>query len=108
MYMVGIPAQCALLWLGNTRAHCHTENESIYLDPYVGCVVCVNVHRESCVWKPMVLYLSLAMRYIVSNSMKPASVSVESSLLGDAMCMSLPVCGDNYRSTMYQLWLIWW
>ena len=70
--------------------------------------VCVSVHRENCVWKPMVSSLSLAMRYIMSNSMKPASVSVESSLLGDAMCMSLPVCGDNYRSTMYQLWLIRW
>ena len=71
---------------------------------------CVNVHREreTCVWKPMVRCFSLAMRYIVSNLMKPASVSLESSLLGDAMCMSLPVCGDNYRSTMYQLWLIWW
>ena len=66
---------------------------------------CVNVHgeRETCVWKPMVRCFSLAMRYIVSNLMKPASVSLESSLLGDAMCMSLPACCDNYRSTVSAL-----
>ena len=65
--------------------------------------VCMFTERESCVWKPMVLYFSLAMRYIVSKLMKPASVSLESSLLGDAMCMSLPACCDNYRSTVSAL-----